>query len=106
MTETRSEAVAQYESHVDLLTGLELGGLASQSQATLPGIGPLRPRAGKGGAAQERLRMEEQRRTLLHVDSLPPERQNGEIEQSRNIIFPKFTNQISHSSTRREEVRV
>lgn len=87
MIETRSEAVTQYESHVDLLMHLELGGLTSVT-GNAARIGPLSPQSGKSCAAQERLRLEEQRRILLCVVIWLPEGQNGEIKHGRNFILP------------------
>lgn len=72
---------------MDLLMHLELGGLTSVT-GNNAWIEPLSPQSGKSSAAQEKLRLEEQRRILLCVVIWIPEGQNGEIEHGRNFILP------------------
>lgn len=64
------------------------------------------PTVWEGQCCSREIKIGEQMRILLCMVIWLSERQNGEIEHGKNFIFPKFTNQISHFSTRREGVRV
>lgn len=70
MIETRSEAVAQCESHMVLPTGPELGSLSVRGDAALDGPQHI---AWGGWCCLGSLSLEEHRRILLPVGSLLPE---------------------------------
>lgn len=102
------EAVAWCESLTDLLTGFKLSRFDLSVTGDAAWDGPTPPPAhslGRMVLPRGDWDLEEFKRILLLVGSLLSENQNGDHEQNRNAIFPEFTNQISHSSTRREEVR-